>query len=83
MNHRPNWRLSILALSISLVLNLGGEIISLPYDVVITAIGVRPADKLSEELKGIVPEIYLIGDCMQPGNAAQATFSAARLTLKL
>jgi 2,4-dienoyl-CoA reductase (NADPH2) len=67
----------------SLVIGLGGETVSLPCDRLITAIGVRPVDKLSEELKGIVPDIYLIGDCLQPGSAAQATFSAARLALKL
>ncbi len=67
----------------SLNIGLGTETVSLPCDRLITAIGVRPVDRLAEELKGIVPDIYLIGDCLQPGNAAQATFSAARLALKL
>ena len=67
----------------SLVIGLGEEIISLPSDTVILAIGVKPLDRLAGELKGIVPEVYSIGDCVMPGNAAQATYSAARLALKL
>lgn len=67
----------------SLSIRLSNEIISLSCDTVVLAIGVQPVDKLVTELKGIVPEIYSIGDCVMPGNAAQATFSAARLALKV
>jgi NADPH-dependent 2,4-dienoyl-CoA reductase/sulfur reductase-like enzyme len=67
----------------SLVISIGGEIVALPCDRIITAVGVRPADRLAVELKGIVPEVFLIGDCLQPGSASQATFSATRLALKL
>ncbi|MBN1188876.1 MAG: FAD-dependent oxidoreductase [Dehalococcoidales bacterium] len=67
----------------ALIITIGGEITSLSFNKIVTAIGVRPLDRLSEELKGIVPEIYLAGDCIQPGSAAQATYSAARLALKL
>jgi 2,4-dienoyl-CoA reductase-like NADH-dependent reductase (Old Yellow Enzyme family)/thioredoxin reductase len=67
----------------SLILNLGGEVISLPVDTLILAVGVQPVDNLIGELKGIVPEIFPIGDCVMPGNAAQATYSAARVALKL
>jgi 2,4-dienoyl-CoA reductase-like NADH-dependent reductase (Old Yellow Enzyme family)/thioredoxin reductase len=66
-----------------LVIGWGGEIISVPSDMVILAIGVRSADKLIGEIKGLAPEIYPVGDCMMPGNAAQAIYSAARLALKL
>jgi len=61
----------------------GTEIYSLPSDTVVLASGVQPVDTLAGELKGVAPEIYLIGDCIQPGNAAQATFSAARLASEL
>jgi 2,4-dienoyl-CoA reductase-like NADH-dependent reductase (Old Yellow Enzyme family)/NADPH-dependent 2,4-dienoyl-CoA reductase/sulfur reductase-like enzyme len=67
----------------SLTIGSGGEIITLPAETVVLAIGVNPVDNLVTELKGIVPEIYPIGDCVMPGNAAQATYSAARLAMKL
>jgi pyruvate/2-oxoglutarate dehydrogenase complex dihydrolipoamide dehydrogenase (E3) component len=67
----------------SVVIGWGGEIFPVPADTVVSAVGVQPVDKLVGELKGTVPEVYPIGDCMLPGNAAQATFSAARLVAKL
>jgi len=67
----------------SVILGLGTEIFSLPGDTVVLAIGVEPVDRLAEELEGVVSEVYMIGDCMQPGNAAQATFGAARLAAKI
>ena len=67
----------------SLIVRLGEEMVALPCDTLVLAAGVQAADKLAADLKGIVPEIYSIGDCVVPGNAAQAVFSAARLALKL
>ncbi len=67
----------------SLSIRLAEEVFSLSCDIIVLAIGVQPMDKLVTELKGIVPEVYAIGDCVMPGNAAQATFSAARLALKV
>jgi 2,4-dienoyl-CoA reductase-like NADH-dependent reductase (Old Yellow Enzyme family)/thioredoxin reductase len=67
----------------SLTIGLGGEIITLPAETMVLSIGVNPVDNLVTELKGVVSEIYPIGDCVMPGNAAQATYSAARLAMKL
>lgn len=67
----------------SLLIRFEREILSLPADTVVLATGVRPVDGLVSELKGLVPEIYPIGDCVVPGNAAQATYSALRLALRL
>jgi len=67
----------------AVMVGLGEEILALPADTVVQAIGVRAEDRLAAELKGVVPEIYTIGDCVQPGCASQATFSAARLALRL
>jgi 2,4-dienoyl-CoA reductase-like NADH-dependent reductase (Old Yellow Enzyme family)/thioredoxin reductase len=66
-----------------LLIRFGEEILSIPCDTLVLATGVQPVDKLAAELKGLGPEVYAIGDCMMPGNAAQATFSAARLIMKL
>jgi 2,4-dienoyl-CoA reductase (NADPH2) len=67
----------------SAVLCMADEIFSLPADTVVLAIGVKPVDTLLGEIEGIVPEVYSVGDCVQPGNAAQATFGAARLALEI
>jgi pyruvate/2-oxoglutarate dehydrogenase complex dihydrolipoamide dehydrogenase (E3) component len=67
----------------SLVIRFEQEILPLPADTVVLAIGVKPADDLVSELKGLVPQIYPVGDCVMPGHAAQATYSALRLALKL
>jgi pyruvate/2-oxoglutarate dehydrogenase complex dihydrolipoamide dehydrogenase (E3) component len=67
----------------SVITDMGDEIVSLPADTVVVAIGVQPVDTLSQELHGLVPEIYTIGDCKLPGNAAQATSTAARLAAKI
>ena len=66
----------------SVISRLEDEVLSLPADTVVVAIGVKPVDTLVEELQGLVPEVYPIGDCVQPGNAAQATFGAARLAVE-
>jgi pyruvate/2-oxoglutarate dehydrogenase complex dihydrolipoamide dehydrogenase (E3) component len=63
----------------SVISRLEDEVLSLPADTVVVAIGIKPVDTLVEELQGLVPEVYPIGDCVQPGNASQATFGAARL----
>jgi 2,4-dienoyl-CoA reductase-like NADH-dependent reductase (Old Yellow Enzyme family)/thioredoxin reductase len=67
----------------ALLVRWGEEMLTLPCDTLVLVAGVQAIDKLSAELKGIVPEVYTIGDCVVPGSAAQATFSAARLALKL
>jgi 2,4-dienoyl-CoA reductase (NADPH2) len=66
-----------------ILIRFGEEILSIPCDTLVLATGVQPVDKLAAELKGLGPEVYAIGDCMMSGNAAQATFSAARLIMKL
>ena len=67
----------------SIVIRLGDEVLSLPADTVVLAIGTEPVDTLVKEIEGIVPEVYTLGDCVQPGNGSQATFAAARLALKI
>jgi NADH dehydrogenase FAD-containing subunit len=67
----------------SLIIRFEQEILPLPADTIVLAVGVKSDDCLAAELKGLVTEIYSIGDCVMPGNAAQAAYSAARLALKL
>ncbi|MFC1964761.1 FAD-dependent oxidoreductase [Chloroflexota bacterium] len=67
----------------NVIVRMRDEVVSLPADTIVLAIGMEPVDKLVQDLEGIVPEIYTVGDCVQPGNAAQATFGAARLAIKI
>lgn len=65
----------------STVVRMGNQVISLWSDTVVLAVGAKPVDRLARELEGSAPEIHTIRDCLQPGNAAQAMFGAARLAL--
>ena len=67
----------------SVVVRVAGEIVALPADTVVLAVGVEAVDGLAGELEGSVAEVHMIGDCLQPGNAAQAVFGAARLATQL
>ena len=65
------------------VIGWGNDIFSLPADTVIMAVGARPDDALIRELEGIATEVYTIGDCDVPRDAAAATYQAARLAAKI
>jgi 2-enoate reductase len=47
-------------------------------DTVILATGFRSNNKLEEKLKGAIPEVYTIGDCVKPGKIWGAIDSASR-----
>jgi 2,4-dienoyl-CoA reductase-like NADH-dependent reductase (Old Yellow Enzyme family)/thioredoxin reductase len=53
--------------------NDGGNILWLPADTVVLAVGYRSENGLVEELKGIVSEIYSAGDCNSPRDGLEAT----------
>ena len=59
------------------------EIFYLPADSVILAVGAQPDNKLVRELEGVVPEVYSVGDCVEPHDAAAAVYQAARLATKI
>jgi 2-enoate reductase len=65
------------------VIGLGGEVFFLPADTVILAVGSGPVNKLAQELEGTVPEVYTIGDCNEPRDAAAATFEAAKIAFSI
>jgi len=67
----------------AVVIALGDEVFSLPADTVVLAVGAQPDNKLAQELEGVVPEVHMIGDCVDPRDAATATYEAARLALKI
>ena len=48
-------------------------------DTVILAVGFRSNNELEEKLKGEVPELYNIGDCVKPGKILGAIHGGARV----
>lgn len=51
----------------------------LAADSIVLAVGLEPEGKLEEELKGIVPEIHAVGDCVEPRNALDAINEGAEI----
>jgi 2,4-dienoyl-CoA reductase-like NADH-dependent reductase (Old Yellow Enzyme family)/thioredoxin reductase len=54
-----------------------------PFDTVVMAAGATPVNDLEEQVKGLVPEIYVIGDAVKPGKILAAVERGAELALKL
>ena len=67
----------------SVAIGWEGEILFLPADTVILAVGAASDNRLATELKGLVPEVYSIGDCEKPRDASSATFDAARVAERI
>jgi len=65
------------------VLDFGGETFHLLADTVVLAIGAVPDSGLADAVEGLAPEVYRIGDCVEPRHAAAATLEAARVALKI
>lgn len=63
----------------AVVMTLGDDIFSLPADTVILAVGMRPENKLAQELEGLVPKLYTLGDCVKPKDAATVAVQAGQL----
>ena len=41
----------------------------------VVKVGITPDTRLAQELKGVAPEIYLVGDCSEPGKVMEAIAS--------
>lgn len=67
----------------SVVINWNGEIFYIPANTVVLAVGASSNNGLTKELKGLVPEVYAIGDAVSPRDAASATYDAARIAEKI
>jgi pyruvate/2-oxoglutarate dehydrogenase complex dihydrolipoamide dehydrogenase (E3) component len=67
----------------TVVINWGEEIFALPADTVILAVGSQPNNNLVQQLKSMTTEVYAIGDCTGPGDAASAASQASRIAAKL
>lgn len=65
------------------VTNKKGESQLVRADTVVLAAGSRPADKLSQELKGKVPSVYVIGDALKPGKIVDAVADGERVAREM
>jgi len=67
----------------TVVINWGEEIFALPADTVVLAVGSQPNNNLVQQLKSMTTEVYAIGDCTGPGDAASAVSQASRIAARL
>jgi 2,4-dienoyl-CoA reductase-like NADH-dependent reductase (Old Yellow Enzyme family)/thioredoxin reductase len=58
-------------------LDTNGKMQTYPADTVVIALGYVPNISLVEELKGEIPELYMIGDCVKARNIFSAVHEAA------
>jgi NADPH-dependent 2,4-dienoyl-CoA reductase/sulfur reductase-like enzyme len=63
----------------AVMMTLGDDIFPLPADTVILAVGMGPENKLAQELEGLVPKLYTLGDCVKPKDAAAVAVQAGQL----
>lgn len=59
-----------------------GEEKIVPFDTIVMATGATTVNDLEEQVKGIVPEVYVIGDAVKPGKILAAVEKGAELALK-
>jgi len=52
-------------------------------DTVVLAVGFKSENKLVEEVEGIVPEVYAIGDCVEPRDAMEAIGEAYEIARQI
>ncbi len=67
----------------AVVFSMGGDIHTLPADTVILAVGMRSENRLAQELEGVVAELYTVGDCVRPRDAAEVAYQAARVAAQI
>jgi NADH dehydrogenase FAD-containing subunit len=54
-----------------------------PFDTIVMAAGASSVNDLEPQVKGLVPEIYVIGDAVKPGKLLAALEKATEVALKL
>jgi 2,4-dienoyl-CoA reductase-like NADH-dependent reductase (Old Yellow Enzyme family)/thioredoxin reductase len=60
-----------------------GEVLHIEAGSVVIAVGDRPNNALEHELKGIVHELHMVGDCVQPEGIAEAVAAGYHAALSL
>jgi len=52
-------------------------------DTVVLAVGYRSNNELGEKLRGEIPEVYTIGDCVKPGKIMEAIHGGSRIARQI
>jgi pyruvate/2-oxoglutarate dehydrogenase complex dihydrolipoamide dehydrogenase (E3) component len=60
-----------------------GEKLPIDAGTVVIAVGDRPNNPLERELKGIVHELHMVGDCVQPEGIAEAVAAGYQAALSI
>ena len=61
----------------------GKDARSYPGETVVLTAGATPVNDLADEIRGLAPEFYAIGDCVRPRRAVDAVHVGANLALKI
>ena len=67
----------------TVIINLDDNIFSLDADTVILAIGMRPDNRLFNGLKDTGIDVFQVGDCAQPGDAAAVAYMASSVAAEI
>lgn len=59
------------------------ELLFLKADTVVIAVGSKSEGRLGEQLSGIMPEVYTIGDCVEPRDALEAIHEGSEVGRKI
>ena len=59
------------------------QYIFLEADNIVLATGTRPNNSLTKLLKGNVPELYEVGDCVEPRRILEAIHEGAEAALRI
>ena len=67
----------------AVIMTLGDNIFPLEADSVVLAVGMKRENQLARELEGVVPELYTLGDCVHPRDAAMVSVRAGELAARI
>ncbi len=59
------------------------DLVFLPADTVVLAVGVKPERELAGQLKELLPAVYSIGDCVEPRDVMYAIREAAEIARRI
>ncbi len=65
------------------LINKGGDEIFLEGETIVLATGAKPDNRLAESLRGKIPELYEVGDCVEPRRIMEAVHEGADVGLKI
>lgn len=61
----------------------GDELLFIPADTVVLAVGLEPNNSLLKELEGKIPKVFAVGDCVRPLKIIDAIHEGARVGLEI